>query len=175
MRWWLAILMGVWGAPVAAQDTLPGLPPGNAVGGTLEYYMVNGVSLPGAALRVTGLAAGRWRPTFAVGAVFGQSGGSPGALTLELGSAYNHPVRGAHLLVEGGATGLMVAADGANASFIGAYVGAGIIGRVSEGLGLRVGLGRRWFLTGYRPVGVTVFSVGLTALPRRAPAAASPP
>ena len=172
MRWWpLLLLPSGWAAPAAAQDTLPGLPPGYAVGATLDYYLVDGLSVPAVALRGTGIAARRWTPAFALGALLDRSEGRFAALTVDLGTAYNQPVRGAHLLVEGGATGLLAVAEGTEATFVGAYVGVGAIVRVAEGLGLRFGLSRRWFVTGGGPVGVSMVSVGVTALPR----ATSPP
>ncbi len=171
MRWWLLLLSPIVAAPVAAQDTLPGLPPGYAVGATLDYYLVDDLAVPAVAVRGTGLAAGRWTPAFGLGALVDRSEGRFSALTFELGTAYNQPVRGAHLLVEGGATSLLAVAEGSNATYIGAYVGVGAIVRVANGLGLRFGVSRRWFITGVGPVGVSLVSVGVTALPR----AAAPP
>lgn len=168
MRWWLLLLPLTVTAPLAAQDTLPGLPPGYAVGATLEYYLADGLTVPAVSVRGTGLAARRWTPAFGLGALLDQSEARFAALTFDLGTAYNQPVRGAHLLVEGGATGLFAVAEGTSATYVGGYLGIGAIVRVANGLGFRFGVSRRWFMTGDGPVGVSLVSVGITALPRAA-------
>lgn len=172
MRWWLLLVPLTAAAPVAAQDTLPGLPPGYAIGATLDYYLVDDLAVPAVSARGTGLAARRWTPAFGLGALLDQSEARFTALSVDLGTAYNQPVRGAHLLVEAGATSLFAVAEGTSATYVGGYLGVGAIVRVANGLGLRLGVSRRWFMTGDGPVGVSLVSVGITALPR---AAAPPP
>ncbi len=169
MRWW-PLLLGLGGvAPAAAQDTLPGLPTGSATGPMLEYYTVADVAAPALTLRSTGIAAGKSTSSFGVGAVFDPARWRAVALTADLGIAYNHPVPGAHLLVEVGATGIF----GAGA-VAGGYLGVGAVVRVADGLGLRVGVSRRWFPISGTPIGVTVLGIGLAVLPRTTGAAPPP-
>lgn len=166
MRWLLCLLpLAFLPDIVSGQSTIPGLPPGFSIGGTVDQYYLEDFRATAISVRGIGLAREQWTAEIGLGAALTRGEGEA-FIIADLGTAYNMPLPGVHVLAEGGMTGIF-AARGPGGGLVGAYVGLGLVARIVGPVGLRAGASRRWFLV-EGPVGINVLSVGLTLLPRAA-------
>jgi hypothetical protein len=162
MRWWFSILPLVLHAGMAqAQDTIRGLHEGLSFGGTVDQYYVEGAHVTAVSVRGIGLSPNKWTPEIGLGLALDPGEGAS-LMVADLGTAFNMPLRGAHVLAEGGMTGIF-AVQGGGGGLMGAYAGLGVVVRVVGPVALRAGVSRRWFLVS-EPIGINVLSIGLTLL-----------
>lgn len=141
------------------------MPPGWAVGGSVQLVGLSGVSTPIMTVRATKL------PERGLGADFAFSlfpeGFESGTLVFmtDLGVVSAVRLPAVTLLVRGGASGLAAVSSGGG-GFLNGYLGAGAIVRIAPSIGLRFDVERR-FVVGANPRhGLFVIGVGITSIPR---------
>jgi hypothetical protein len=149
---------------LAAQSRPATLPRGSSVAITGGAFLFDGsesdlriktLTLRFAALRPNSLS-------FDAGAAL-LVAGKAGALSLEVGPAFNISVPGATVLMRGGLTGLVAAGGG----LIGGYAGVGVLFRVANGVALRLDVARHQYSFSGEWVRAWQLGAGVAVLPSK--------
>ena len=153
--------------PVQAQDQADWLPPGSALGVTIDRFELDDdFHLTAATFHVSSLKPNTLTPEFAV-SIFPQGIASGILFTnLDVGAARNIPMPHATLLLRGGASGLFLLGGEGGNGVGGVHLGASMLVKLEGRSGLRLDLTYRLYVIphGKGTVGVTL-GLGITSLP----------
>lgn len=150
-----------------AQDRNDWIPPGTALGVTLDRFVsVEGTSLVAGTFHVSTIKPNNLAPEFAV-SIFPRAIASRVLLTnIDLGGALNVAMPSATLLLRGGVSGLFLLGGGGAGALGGAHYGVSLLLRFRDKNGIRLDLLHRLYFLPYDlGVGAVTLGVGITALP----------
>jgi hypothetical protein len=153
------VSLGAQGGPSRLQ--------GKALGGSIDRFSYEDVSITAFTFRYSGLRPGGLGPEVGV-SLFPQ--GLPLAaliLAPDFGGSFNVSVPGATLLLKGGASALTILAPQAAGFRPGYHVGAGLLLRMDNRTGLRVDVIRHFYQDGGETEAIWSIGLGFTTLPRR--------
>ena len=161
------LLLAVALRPVRAQDRASWLPPGPALGITVDRFEFgDDFRQTAATIHVSSLKPNTLTPEFAA-SIFPRAIASRILFTnLDVGAALNVPMPGATLLARGGASGLFIlSGSGANA-LGGVHFGASVLIKLEGRSGIRLDLVYRLYFTPYdQATGAVTLGLGITSLP----------
>lgn len=154
-------------AALPAQGDPARIPPGTALGITVDRFAIDDVHLLAGTFHVSSLRPGSLTPEFGIG-LFPQALSAMVLVTnLDVGGAFNIPLPHATLLLRGGVSGLFAFGSGGAGALPGVHYGASLLVRIAGRNGIRFdAIARRAV---FLPYGVSppFFSlgVGITSLP----------
>ena len=154
-------------AALPAQAAPARIPPGTALGVTVDRFEIDDVRLLAGTFHLSSLKPGNLTPEFAIG-VFPQAISAMVLVTnLDVGAAFNVPLPHATLLLRGGASGLFAFGSGGAGALPGIHYGASLLVRIAGRNGIRFdAIARRAV---FLPYGVSSpfisLGVGITSLP----------
>jgi len=170
MKSWVPLgmlLLIASGRSAAAQDRSDWIPPGSALGVTVDRFEFDDdFGLTAATVHVSSLKPNTLTPEFAA-SLFPRAIASRILFTnLDVGGAWNVPAPHATLLLRGGASGLFVLGGEGGSAIGGVHFGASILLKLEGRSGLRFDLTYRLYFTPYEEgTGAVTLGLGITSLP----------